>query len=119
GDSRERKGRRPGLEGARRQALAGNEAATRAEDDYQRLLETIATRRSQLRAQLAASIQRTLASVATSEQLAAMSTVGDEMAFIQQQLNWAAQANNGQGGGPLGGMARRLDRIRDMSPGDF
>src|SRR5438270_6857773 len=72
-DAAQLKASQTALEAAVKQAAnSSNPAPTRAEDDYQRTLAGIATRRTQLRATLVATVRRALMKTMSQDQLAAM-----------------------------------------------
>jgi hypothetical protein len=120
-DAKDLKARQTGLEAARKQVLAGGAAAgPRAEQDYQQTLVAIQKRRATLRASLVQMIRRALTGLLTQEQMEKMAQVGQEMQFLQRQAQWMAQAQSGDGGGgPLAGMTRMMDRMRDVPPAEW
>ena len=92
-DAAQLKASQTALEAAVKQAAnSSNPAPTRAEDDYQRTLAGIATRRTQLRATLVATVRRALMKTMSQDQLAAMVQVGRDMRLVEREAQWIAQA---------------------------
>lgn len=105
------------LEAARQQVLGGQLGVTRAEQAFQQALQLMQTRRAKMRADLIVSVKATFSRSLTPEQLASAVSVGNEIQMLEMQMRM--QATGGEDRGPVAGITRTLDRIRDIPPADW
>jgi hypothetical protein len=103
---------RGSLDQAKRDLLAGKGSGVSAENQFALAQSAAAQRRARLRADLVASLRRTLQSILSPAQLARMAQSGQTVVQSLRTAGW-------RGGGRSSAGSSRLDRVRRMSPAAF
>jgi hypothetical protein len=108
------------LEQAKQELLTGKGSGLRAQEQFSTSLTALAQRRAGARAEVVASLRRTLDSILNPAQAATLAESGQAVLMTQRAAGWRGGGGPGRGGeGPGGSSTGRLDRIRQMSPAEF